>query len=143
MTQLKNNHSDNQGFFIVELLLPIIILLILPFIAIPKFNDVSRKAKSFAASNTVEAIAKECLERVSNKDLASTFPDVELSGYELYPLDGNCFGDENNSIKAKSKNTKQHPTYSYNLETGKKTCSHDGKNEELDNCTARRNGKWD
>ncbi len=142
MPQLKNNHSDNQGFFIVELLLPIIILLILPFIAIPQFTEIGKKAKSLAALNTLEAIAKECLERVSNKDLVSTFVDVELSDYKLYPLDGNCNGDENNLIKAKSNNTKKYPTYSYNVNTGKKSCSHDGPNEELHGCSARRDGEW-
>ena len=128
--------------FIVELVLPFIILLILPFIAIPEFIKISKKAKSAAASNKVEAIAKECLERVSNKDLVSTFVDVELSDYKLYPLDGNCNGDENNLIKAKSSNTKKYPTYSYNVKTGKKSCSHDGPNEELYGCSARRDGEW-
>ena len=128
--------------FIVELFLPFIILLILPFIAIPEFIKISRKAKSAAASNSVETIAKLCLELVSKNDLASTFSDVELSDYELYPLDRNCNGDENNLIKAKSKNTKKYPTYSYNVKTGKKSCSHDGPNEELHGCSARRDGRW-
>ena len=114
----------------------------LPFIAIPQFTEISKKARSAAASNTVEAIAKECLERVSNKELVSKFLDVELQSYKLYPLDGNCNGDENNLIKAKSNNTKKYPTYSYNVKTGKKSCSHDGSNEELHGCSARRNGEW-
>ena len=129
---------------LVELLAPIIIVLMLPFIAIPQFTEISKKARSAAASKTVEAIAKECLVRVSNKDdLVSTLLlDVELSGYKLYPLDGNCNGDENNSIKAISNNTKKYPTYSYNVKTGKKVCSHNGPNEELHGCSTRRNGKW-
>ena len=127
---------------LLELLVPIIIVLMLPFIAIPQFTEISKKARSAAASKTVEAIAKECLERVSNKDLVSTFVDVELSDYKLYPLDGNCNGDENNLIKAKSNNTKKYPTYSYNVKTGKKSCSHDGPIEELFGCSARRDGEW-
>ena len=35
-----------------------------------------------------------------------------------------------------------YPTFSYNVETGEKTCSHDGPNEQLYGCSARRNGKW-
>ena len=128
--------------FFVELLLPIIIILILPFIAIPQFINVQNKAKSSAARNTVSNIAKECLEALSKKGLAYTFSDVDLPGYRLFPLDGNCKGDENNLIKAKSENTKKYPTYSFNIETREKKCSHDGPNEELNYCSAKRNGEW-
>ena len=128
--------------FFVELLLPIIIILILPFIAIPQFINVQNKAKSSAARNTVMNIAKECLEALSKKDLAYTFSDVDLPGYMLFPLDRDCKGDENNLIKAKSENTKKYPTYSFNIETREKKCSHDGPNEELNYCSAKRNGEW-
>ena len=128
--------------FFVELLLPIIIIIILPFIAIPQFINVQNKAKSSAARNIVMNIAKECLEALSKKDLVYTFSDVELLGYQLLPLDGNCKGDENNLIKAKSENTKKYPTYSFNIETREKKCSHDGPNEELNYCRGKRNGEW-
>ena len=128
--------------FFVELLLPIIIIIILPFIAIPQFINVQNKAKSSEARNTVRNIAKECLEALSKKDLAYTFADIELPGYQLFPLDGNCKGDENNLIKAKSENTKKYPNYSFNIETSEKKCSHDGPNEELNYCSAKRNGEW-
>ena len=128
--------------FFVELLLPIIIILILPFIAIPQFINVQNKAKSSAARNTVRNIAKECLEALSKNDLAYTFSEVELPGYRLFPLAGNCKGDENNLIKAKSENTKKYPTYSFNIETREKKCSHDGPNEDLNYCSAKRNGEW-
>ena len=128
--------------FIVELLLPIIIIIILPFIAIPQFINVQNKAKSSFARNTIMNIAKECLEALSKKDLTYTFSEVELPGYRLFPLDGNCKGDENNLIKAKSENTKKYPTYSFNIETREKKCSHDGPNEELNYCRGKRNGEW-
>ena len=128
--------------FFVELFLPIIIILILPFIAIPQFINVQNKAKSSAARNTVRNIAKECLEALSKNDLAYTFSEVELPGYRLFPLDGNCKGDENNLIKAKSENTKKYPTYSFNIETREKKCSHDEPNEDLNYCSAKRNGEW-
>ena len=128
--------------FFVELLLPIIIIIILPFIAIPQFINVQNRAKSSAARNIVRNIARECLDALSKKDLAYTFSDVELPGYQLFPLDGNCKGDGNNLIKAKSENTKKYPTYSYNTVTGEKTCSHDGQNDELNGCSAKRNGEW-
>ena len=128
--------------FFVELLLPIIIIIILPFIAIPQFMNVQNKAKSSAARNIVMNIAKECLEALSKKDLAYTFSDVELPGYMLFPLDRDCKGDENNLIKAKSENTKKYPTYSFNIETREKKCSHDGPNEGFNFCSAKRNGEW-
>jgi len=128
--------------FFVELLLPIIIIIILPFIAIPQFIKVQNKAKSYAARNIVRNIAEECLETLSKKDQAYTFQDIELPGYQLFPSDGNCKGDENNLIKAKSENTKKYPTFSFNIETREKKCSHDGPNEELNYCSAKINGEW-
>ena len=128
--------------FFVQLLLPIIIIIILPFIAIPQFIEVQNKAKSSSARNIVRNIAEECLEALSKKDQAYTFSKVELPGYQLFPSDGNCKGDENNSIKAKSENTKKYPTYSFNIKTRERKCSHDGPNEELNYCSAKINGEW-
>lgn len=134
--------QNEEGFFIPEILVICCVLLILPFSAISHFLNVQNKAVSSAARNTLSIIAKECLEALSKKDLSYSFPNLELSGYKFYPLDGNCNGDKNNFIKAKSENTKKYPTYSYNTVTGEKTCSHDGQNDELNGCSAKRNGEW-
>ena len=112
------------------------------FVAIPHFSNVQNRANSSAAKEGLVNIAKACLEALSKKDLSYSFPNPELSGYKFYPLDGNFNGDKNNFIKAKSENTKKYPTYSYNTVTGEKTCSHDGQNDELNGCSAKRNGEW-
>ena len=134
--------QKEEGFFIPQILVICSVLLILPFVAIPHFLNVQNNANSAAARNTVSTIAKACLDAFLKKDLTYSFPIPELSGYKFYPLDGNCNGDKNNFIKAKSENTKKYPTYSYNTVTGEKTCSHDGQNDELNGCSAKRNGEW-
>ena len=134
--------QNEEGFFIPEILIICCVFLILPFVAIPFFVNVGNAANSVAAKETLGTIAKECLEAFSNNDLTYSFPSLKLSRYKFYPLDGNCKGDENNLIKAKSENTKKYPTYSFNIETREKKCSHDGPNEELNYCSAKRNGEW-
>ena len=86
---------------------------------------------------------KQCFLKESEGELDPKFmkfPDYDH--YTLIPADGDCGGDENNLITAQSKNTEKFPTYSYNVETGVKSCTHDGPNEELHSCSARRNGEW-
>ena len=134
--------QNEEGFFIPGIIVICSVLLILPFVAIPHFLNVQNKANSAAARNLVSNIAKACLDAFSKKDLTYSFPIIEIPGYKIYPLDGNCKGDENNLIKAKSENTKKYPTYSFNIETREKKCSHDGPNEELNYCSAKRNGEW-
>ena len=135
--------QNEEGFIISEILVICCVLLILPFLAIPHFLNVQNKANSAAARNTLSTIAKECLEAFSKKDLTYSFPkNPKLTGYKLLPSDGNCKGDENNFIEAESENTKKNPTYSYNTLTGEKTCSHDGQNDELNGCSAKRKGEW-
>tara|TARA_B100000212_G_scaffold91722_1_gene67330 strand:+ start:195 stop:626 length:432 start_codon:yes stop_codon:yes gene_type:complete len=135
--------QNEEGFIIFEILVICCVLLILPFVAIPYFFNVPNEAKSTAARNIVNTIAKECLEAFSKNDLTYSFPkNLKLTGYKIYPSDGNCKGDENNFIKARSENTKKYPTYSYNTVTGEKTCSHDGQNDELNGCSAKRKGEW-
>ena len=102
----------------------------------------SYKARSAAASNTLATIAKECAVKKAVKEIDPKFSKFELENHTITPSDLNCDGDENNLITAQSKNTEKYPTFSYNVETGEKTCSHNGQNEELYGCSARRNGEW-
>ena len=94
-------------------------------------------------TNTVAEIAKECAVKKAIGELDPKFNKIEDSNYYTFiPADGDCDGDENNLITAQSKKTEKFPTYSYNVETGVKSCSHDGQNKQLKACSARRNGKW-
>ena len=66
--------QNEEGFIIFEILVICCVLLILPFVAIPYFLNVPNKAKSTAARNIVNTIAKECLEAFSKNDLTYSFP---------------------------------------------------------------------
>ncbi len=86
--------------------------------------------------------AKECALKEASGEVNPIFYVPKLNQYLITPSDGNCDGDENNLITAISKETSKYPTYSYNMKTKEKTCSHDGPNEELHGCSAKSGGKW-
>ena len=51
-----------------------------------------------------------------------------------------CFTAE--EMKLVSQDESKNPSFSYNPETREKSCSHNGPNEELHGCSARRDGRW-
>ncbi len=119
-------------------------LAFLNFIIIPKdLKSTSDLAKSGTAANAIATIAKECAVKKAVKEIDPKFSKFELENHTITPSDLNCDGDQNNLITAQSKNTEKYPTFSYNVETDEKTCSHNGQNEELYGCSARRNGEWE
>ena len=87
-------------------------------------------------------IAKTCAVKKANGEVNPIFEIPKLNQYSITPSDGNCNGDENNLVTAISKETSKYPTYAIHMETGERTCSHDGPNEELHGCTAKSGGKW-
>ena len=120
----------------------IVSLAILYAFATPRFSTNSDKVKSIAAANTIAIIAKECGIRNAEGIDNPIFSLNQINGYRIFPENRECNGDETNLITAQSNNAEKYPTFSYNVETGKKTCSHDGSQKELYGCSARRNGKW-
>ena len=112
-------------------------------IVIPSFINIKGNHPSDAAGNIVATYAKECAVKKAQGELDPKFTKIKgLNYYTFTPVDTDCDGDENNLITAQSKNTEKFPTYSYNVKTGEKTCSHNGPNEELYGCSARSNGEW-
>ena len=111
-----------------------------------------QNSRSGTAANSIVFIVRECDNKKATGELNPTFtiPKKYISSritegyfpYTFLPKNRLCNGDENNLIKAESENTEKYPTFSYNVETGKKICSHNGPNEELHGCSARRNGEW-
>ena len=95
-----------------------------------------------ASINTIATIAKECAVKKISGEYNPTFIVPKLNKYTFLPASGNCNGDANGLLTAVSENSSKYPTYSYNVKTGAKTCSHDGSNEKLNGCSARRNGEW-
>ena len=89
-------------------------------------------------------IAKYCAVKFAMKDKETFFNSINNpSNYEIIPTNKSCYGDEKNLITARSQDREKSPTYSYNVKTGEKTCSHDGPREELYGCSTRRNGEWE
>ena len=120
-----------------------------------QFVGISNKAKSKAAINTLGTIAIECAAKISTTGTA-TFIVPDLEGYKSNKKNiagfyvGNirkkpkttidCSTTE--EIKLVSQDESKNPSFSYNPETREKSCSHNGPNEELYDCSARKNGRW-
>ena len=100
-------------------------------------NPPSSRAKS-----TIYSIVKTCALKEVNGEVNPIFNNPKLNQYLITPSDGNCDGDENNLLTAMSQKPSKYPTYIFNMKTKEKTCTHDGSNEELHGCSAKRRGKW-
>ena len=95
-----------------------------------------------SAQNSLVLIAKECAVKKTNREINPIFDVPDLDHYTFKPVNGNCEGDENNLLTAVSEDLSKYPTFSYNVETRERTCSHEGPTGELNGCSTRRNGEW-
>ena len=99
-------------------------------------------ARASEAKNTLSNIAKGCAVKEAMGEENPTFTLPKSNKYTFSTVNGNCKGDANGLLIAVPENSSKYPTFSYNVETGVKSCSHDGPNEELHGCSARRDGEW-
>ena len=100
------------------------------------------KAIDQKALNTISSMRKECADKEYMGEENPTFTVPKLNKYTVLPANGNCKGDENNLLTVLSTDLSKYPTYSYDVETGAMTCSHDAPTEERHSCSARSNGQW-
>ena len=112
----------------------------------------SPKAKSYAARNTLSIIAKECAVKIRDKG-EGFFVVPEIYGYKLEKNNNAGFYLENNrklsgstincptkgEIKIVSEDESKNPSFSYNLDTGKKVCIAESDTEAEKLCP---NGQW-
>ena len=105
--------------------------------------------------NTIATMAKEWAAKISST-WTGTFIVPELEGYKLNKKNiaglyvgnfrsksntiANCSDTE--EIKLVSQDESKNPSFSYNPETGERSCSHIGPNKVLHHCSARKNGRW-
>ena len=136
-----------EGFSLIELVVVVAVLAVLSAIAIPQFNNIAGKARAAAASNTLATVAKECAAKIADVGLANaTFVVPGANGYtppvvaagQAAPNVG-FFADlqpyaagqviacsETAVIELRSENTTQYPSWSYDMDTGEKSCTATG-----------------
>lgn len=132
----------DEGFSLIELVVVVAVLAILAAIAIPSFTSINDKAKATGAANTVAQIAKECAVKIANNE-TPTFSTPSLSGYAVTPTGAsNCLGGVGSVITATSDTPAKYPTFSYNVSTGSKDCSHGAGAVPLHGCSTGTGGKW-
>ena len=115
------------------------------------------RVKSAAAKSTLAIIAKECAAKIADGGTGTIdAPVPEVQGYRSTKknIAGFYLGKDRQisgtrivclatgEIKLASEDESKNPSFSYNTETGVKSCSHNGPNEVLHGCSARRNGEW-
>ena len=136
----------DEGFSLIELVVVVAVLAVLAAIAIPNFQSMTTKARNAAAANTVATIAKECAVKYANGEEDPTYAAVTLSGYDSFTVDGETdeCADEGD-IVAESSDTTKYATFTYNIESGEKTCEMADSGVDADDrtragCTAT--GLW-
>ena len=63
------NKQNLEGFIAVELIVVLFIVIILPFVAVPEFFKISKKAKVAAVKGILEDGSKDCLTDKKSKTL--------------------------------------------------------------------------
>ena len=127
---LSRKHGS-KGFSLIELVVVVAVLAILSAIAIPSFTSINKKARASAASNTIATVVKDCAVKYANGETSPTFAAVSLDGYSSFlTIDSSSNSSttaclEKGTIKATSADEKSIPTFSYDLESGAKTCDFD------------------
>lgn len=131
-----------EGFSLIELVVVVAVLAVLSAIAIPSFNNISGKARASAAANTLATVAKECAAKIADVGEASASHNVpSADGYRdtnntttigfflngAVQTPGASIGcDADGVIELRSENTTQYPSWSYDMDTGEKSCTATG-----------------
>ena len=124
-------------------------LAILSALFVPEFNPPATKP---SPANTLANLAKECAVKIRDKG-EGFFVVPEIYGYKLEKNNNAGFYLENNrklsgstincptkgEIKIVSEDESKNPTFSYNLDTGKKICTAESGTEAEKLCA---NGTW-
>ena len=74
-----------EGFSLIELVVVVAVLAVLSAIAIPQFTNISNKARTAAAMNTVATVAKECAAKIADAGVGANSryrPPVTIDGYK-------------------------------------------------------------
>ncbi len=78
-----------EGFSLIELVVVVAVLAVLSAIAIPQFTNISNKARTAAAMNTVATVAKECAAKIADQGIGNDSqyrPPITIDGYkEIIP----------------------------------------------------------
>ena len=125
-----------EGFSLIELVVVVAVLAVLSAIAIPSFTNISGKARATAAANTLATIAKECAAKIADTGVGAnaTFVVPALDGYRTAARAGFFIGlteavagttpqcTNTSTISFKSDDLSQYPDFTYDTETGVKSC---------------------
>ncbi len=144
-----------EGFSLIELVVVVAVLAVLSAIAIPSFNNIAGKARASAASNTLATVAKECAAKIAdvgeanaehNVPSADGYRDLDNTGLigfflnQIQQTPGDLIGcDADGVIELVSEDEAQYPSWSYDMDTGEKSCTATSPTSQNRGCTA---GAW-
>ncbi len=139
----KGNRGCLKGCGRLTLAYPILLI-----IGVFIIGDPHEDPYGMMAMNAVEMYAKECAVKKAMGEKNPAIKVTQLEKHKITPVDGNCDGDEKGLITALSTDLYKYPTFIYNIQTGEKTCFHNGVKWDVDEerhyhgCTAKKNGTW-
>ena len=141
--QVLARRPGEAGFSLIELVVVVAVLAILAAIAIPSFTSINTKARAAAAMNVVATTAKQCAVKFANNETGNDLKiaEVSLNGYDSFTINGEtdeC--DDEGEIVATAADQDKLPTFRYDIETGDKTCSYAGDENDVVGCS--NDGLW-
>ena len=145
--KVLSKKPGEAGFSLIELVVVVAVLAVLSAIAIPAFTNISEKARASAAANTMATIAKECAVKLADTG-AGTYNVPTLDGYrgtgfgwtQTTVNAGTCSNASNVVMTLTSSDTTKYPTFTYNMNSGVKTCTASG--EALNRGCPASGGSW-
>ena len=138
INQIIINLSVGGGFVILIILFSVPAYIVFDF-----FKPRLGIQRSTWATTAIANVAKECAIKIANNYSDKTFSPPNLAGYSSFTFAGSTTEcATSGEIVAKSENNAKYPTFKYNVKTKSRTCFHNGQEERLYQCDARKNGQW-
>lgn len=128
--RVLNRKPSEAGFSLIELVVVVAVLAVISAIAIPAFTDVSRRAATSAAKQSLASFYGQCgAERADQMKWTDTAKTIAINGYSSKE-----FKCSDTSWEYKSKAIDTNPDLKLTLENGKKDCTSTANKDSAKDC---------
>lgn len=128
--RVLNRKPSEAGFSLIELVVVVAVLAVISAIAIPAFTDISRRAATSAAKQSLASFYGQCgAEKAEQMKWTTTAKTIAINGYTAKEFKCN-----NADWEYVSKDLETNPTLKLTLATGDKTCTATASKDAAKDC---------